>query len=305
MSISATQTTRLAVLLLAILGIGLVFWWTAGAQGPASSPDAEFDRTFDHRIELQDSDVLDLRNASGDVSIVSTQGSEARIRVRREVRVAPASLLDFRAWFSDEVDLAPEVRDEILSMIPEPVALDGRVGFDTTDHPSTERVSVSFHYDVHLPLGRSLLIRNGNGSVELAGLDGEIDVVAENGSVKIDAVRGPVRAQTLNGGIFARQIDGPLTAEALNGPILLDAHTMETIHPIQCRSQNGPIRIHVDDDASFEMNASTVNGRVLTRLQIAGERTGAALRSLAGNVGDGGPLFDLHTLNGSVYVNAR
>jgi len=305
MTFTGSLTRRTALLGLAGAGIALALLWFRGGDKGNALINPELQQTFEHRIVLSPSAVLEIRNANGEISIHAGTEADALVRVRRVVTVREVSRLRPGTWFGS-APLPPQTaREELLGLRAEPVVHGDRTVLETTRQPGNDRFNVVFHYDVRLPEGRGLLVRNGNGTVHLAGLTGDVDVRAENGTIRIDAVRGEVIARTLNGGIHAREIDGPLTAEAVNGPILLDAHTMDTIHPIQCRSQNGPIRVHVGDEASFEMNASTVNGRVLTRLRVAGERTGAALRNLAGSVGDGGPLFDLHTLNGSVYVNAR
>jgi len=74
-------------------------------------------------------------------------------------------------------------------------------------------------------------------------------------------------------------------------------------HAIRCETDNGAIKLILPRAASFDLAAVTSNGYVKTRLEVDGEVPNGAVRSVAGTIGVGGPLVELRTLNGSIYLD--
>src|SRR5438093_516709 len=122
-----------------------------------------------------------------------------------------------------------------------------------------------FHWKGKLAAGKT---------IEIKGVNGDIDAVAGSGDVE---------AQTVNGSIVA----------SMGKAMWTDALDFQTV--------NGGITLELPANLSTEVKASTVNGDIETDfpLTITG-RFGP--RRLNGTIGNGGRRLALQTVNGSIRL---
>ena len=143
---------------------------------------------------------------------------------------------------------------------------------------------VKVQFTVRVPAGASFTGRTVNGSIDARDLDGRVSLNTVNGNVEI-ATASYASVKTVNGSITAR----------LGRADWQDSLEMKTV--------NGSITVHLPGTAATDVNAKTVNGRILSDFPIA--ITEAGKRSLKGSIGGGGGRgLALETVNGSITLKS-
>ena len=277
-------------------------------EGPARKAQALQDgrhlrETFTREVELAAGASLIIRNENGRVSVVGWDGDTVAIRVEKRL-----DLLDgTSSWFSARLGPPAGLSEEDVAFF-DSMDLDVRedecmLHIQSVRDPFAPDVNFAFHMDVKVPRGTRLNVRVENGPVNIQGVEAHVAAETGNGKLSCEDISGAVDVRTHNGGIFLRAIEGTIAAQATNGPVVLDERNMTTAYAIHCETDNGAITLSLPGNPSFELSANTSNGYVKTRLEVAGQVPAGAVRSLAGPVGAGGPIVDLRTLNGSIYLD--
>lgn len=141
--------------------------------------------------------------------------------------------------------------------------------------------SVSAEFTVRVPRGVKLDVATVNGGLDVRGATSEVVARTVNGSVRAETGGGPVSAKTVNGSVWARM--------ASTG----DARDLEFA------SVNGSITVEVPASLGADVELSTVTGRVGTEFPIT--LTGRIdPRRLRATIGDGSRHVRLRTVNGNV-----
>lgn len=138
-------------------------------------------------------------------------------------------------------------------------------------------------YVVETPRRLDLQLTTRNGGLAVSGVTGRMELGARNGGLSLSDVGGDVRARTQNGGLSVR-----LTGRRWDGAGL-DAET-----------RNGGVSLEVPDGYAARLETGTVNGRITTELPITVQ--GRVGRTLATDIGGGGPPVRVSTTNGSVSI---
>ncbi len=259
--------------------------------------------TFTREFELPLGASLNIRNESGRVSVVGWDGDTVAVRVEKHL-----DLLDGNSsWFDARLGPPAGLTEEDVAFF-ESLDLDVRVdetglNIQSVRDAFAPDVTFSFHMDIKVPRRTRLNVRVKNGPVNVQGVEAHVAAETRNGKLACEDISGAVDVRTRNGGIFLTAIEGAISAQATNGPVMLDERDMTTAYAIHCETDNGAIRLSLSDDPSFELAAKTSNGYVKTRLEVDGQVPLGTVRSLAGPVGAGGPIVELRTLNGSIYLD--
>lgn len=142
---------------------------------------------------------------------------------------------------------------------------------------------VSVEFTVRVPREVSFVARTVNGSVEAAGLSGNVEAHTVNGSVKV-STDGHARARTVNGSITAA------------------VGRADWTEPVAFRTVNGAISLTLPRESSASLQAETVNGSIATDFPLTGV-TRLGRRELSGTIGSGGRKLALATVNGSIRLS--
>jgi DUF4097 and DUF4098 domain-containing protein YvlB len=148
-------------------------------------------------------------------------------------------------------------------------------------------------------------VQTSNGGVEINDQSGGLTIRTSNGGVRADNVRGGFEATTSNGGIHARLSDPepqkPVKLESSNGGIEL---TMDRIkdNDIRITTSNSSIQLRLPANAGAQLRARTSNSSVNTDFDVTVKAGQLSKSHLEGTIGQGGPLLDLSTSNGSIKV---
>jgi len=163
-------------------------------------------------------------------------------------------------------------------------------------------------------------LRTSNGALRVNAVDGDLDLRTSNGSVEAMDVAGAVTVHTSNGRIRLENVHGGLQAETSNGSITALVAANQDVRPIRLETSNGGIDLTLPANLSSGVRASTsnsgitvhlpgpLNARVSARTSNASVSSDFELRTegelnknhLEGVMGNGGPLLDLSTSNGSI-----
>lgn len=141
--------------------------------------------------------------------------------------------------------------------------------------------SVTAEFTVHVPRGVKVDLATVNGGLDVRGATAEIIANTVNGGVRAETDGGPVRARTVNGSVWARMSN---TGDARD---------------LEFQSVNGSVTVEMPASLGADVELSTVNGRVGTEfpVTISGRIDPRRLRA---TIGDGSRHVRLRTVNGSV-----
>jgi len=127
-----------------------------------------------------------------------------------------------------------------------------------------------------------------------------VEVKTVNGLVRVDGVAGSVRAETVNGAVRIADASGSVEAKTVNGSIQAEYHDPgDGRHAFS--TVNGAVTLYLPGGTRGYVNARTVNGRITTDFPLqASSKPGR--RRLQGRLGEGGGIFEVHTINGTVRL---
>ena len=141
-----------------------------------------------------------------------------------------------------------------------------------------------------------------NGPVELQDIDGAADVHTSNGHIRAEGIRGSLDATTSNSSIHAtlEKVDGSVRAQSSNGAIDLTLPP-STQSAVRAHTSNSGITLHLPGEVNARLSAATSNSSISTdfEMRMRGE---ISKHHIEGTLGNGGPLIDLSTSNGSIRI---
>ena len=157
------------------------------------------------------------------------------------------------------------------------------------------------HVDVRRLKG-TLNAETSNGPVELQDIDGAVEVHTSNGHVRADGIRGAFDATTSNSSIHATldKVDGAVRVQSSNGGIDLSLPP-NAQSAVRAHTSNSGITLHLPGEVNARLSAGTSNASISSdfEMRVRGEIT---KHHLEGSIGNGGPLIDLSTSNGSIRI---
>jgi DUF4097 and DUF4098 domain-containing protein YvlB len=166
-------------------------------------------------------------------------------------------------------------------------------------------------------LGADAHISSGSGDLKIGSVKGTLNASTGSGNIHADGVAGEITASTGSGDLEMRQvaagnikvdtgsgniklhgIKGGLRARAGSGDIQADG---EPTSDWQLGAGSGTITLKISSQASFNLDARTSSGTLKVSRPVTVQGTMSRNR-IQGKVGNGGPLLDLHTGSGDIYV---
>jgi DUF4097 and DUF4098 domain-containing protein YvlB len=254
--------------LLALLFMGLT---------PAPDNQEEFQKT----LPLSAAGTFSLKNVNGDVRVSTWKEAQVEVKALKKTRKGAENL--------------QKVKIEVTAAA-DSVAVD-------TVYPKHENTGVSVDYDIRVPEGVRLGgVESVNGGVSLTGPFGRVSASTTNGSVDIEDASGTLELETTNGGIHAVRVGGPINAHTTNGDITLELAKLDD--EVRAETTNGGItlRLAAGQDINGVLEAETTNGSLSFDIPITVQSLEKSRRHLRGQIGQGGPLISLETVNGSIRL---
>lgn len=167
-------------------------------------------------------------------------------------------------------------------------------------------------------------LKTSNGSMRLWGMSGDVEATTSNGPIEITEFSGAAVLKTSNGRIRAEGIRGNFSADTSNGPIDVNIEELDSgrslrldtsnssinltmakynSNPVVADTSNGSINVRLPAAVNAEVQARTSNGSITSDFEIT-TKTMSKTR-LEGRLGNGGPVLDLSTSNGSIRLLKR
>jgi hypothetical protein len=148
----------------------------------------------------------------------------------------------------------------------------------------------------------SLTAETSNGPIETQDVEGSVEAHTSNGHIRLDGVRGAVEATTSNSSVrvAVEKTDGSVRLQSSNGPIDLTLPPNTQV-AVRAHTSNGGITVHLPGDVNARLAADTSNGSITSdfEMRLRGE---ISKRHVEGTLGNGGPLIDLNSSNGSIRI---
>ncbi|HKR60327.1 MAG TPA: DUF4097 family beta strand repeat-containing protein [Pyrinomonadaceae bacterium] len=153
--------------------------------------------------------------------------------------------------------------------------------------------------EVYVPRNSTLHVSSGDGSLNLDGVSGELDLRTGDGSIEVSGARGQLRVNTGDGSISVSDFDGNVDARTGDGSISLDGR----FTALAARTGDGSISLAVpaNSDFTIETDAEDVDNSGLT----LSEDIATSKRMRRWKVGRGGNVFLLSTGDGRVALRSR
>jgi DUF4097 and DUF4098 domain-containing protein YvlB len=123
-----------------------------------------------------------------------------------------------------------------------------------------------------------------------------------NGSLDVEGVQGDVQASLVNGTVKASGLGGEVKLSTVNGGIEANVVALEAAKGVHLSSVNGSIVLVVPSGASAEVKASTLHGGITNDFGLTVEDGQFVGHSMNGQIGSGGARIRLTNVNGSIAI---
>lgn len=228
------------------------------------------EKTFSQTYPLKSGGVFAIDNINGDVTIESWDRNEVSVEAITTARTQEGL---------DRIEIRVKANED--------------------------RVSIDTHYEEK---GRGWSWNNDGGDVDYTvkvPRNAELrDIELINGALRITAFPGRVSASTVNGKIEISGLTGDLELESVNGKVEASFEQLGGSQRVEIESVNGVIELRVPKSADFEVDASTVHGRISNDFGLEVDHGEFVGHDLRGRVGSGGARVNLENVNGAIKIIA-
>jgi DUF4097 and DUF4098 domain-containing protein YvlB len=245
------------------------------------TPEAEHQEEFQKVLPLSSQGTFNLKNVNGEVRVSTWKEDKLEIKALKKT--------------NKEAENLQKVKIEV-SAAADSVSVD-------TVYPKHENTGVSVDYDIKVPEGVNLgELSNVNGGVNITGPFGRVSAETTNGRVHVENASGNLALETTNGDVKAINVNGPIDAHTTNGSITLELTKLEA--EVSAETTNGDItlRLITTQEINGTLDAETVNGSISFDYPVTLQSLEKSRHHLRGQIGQGGPLISLETVNGSIRL---
>ncbi len=242
---------------------------------------AEHQEEFQKTLPLSAKGQFSLKNVNGEVTITTWKEEKVEIKALKKTNKAAENL--------------QKVKIEVTSTT-DSVSIE-------TIYPKGKNTGVSVSYEVRVPEGIQLAkVHTVNGGLNLTGPFGRASASAVNGGVHVENASGVLNLETTNGDVKAVNVRGDINAQTTNGSIQLDLKALEA--EVKAQTTNGGIKLRLSSlqEINATLDAKTVNGSISLDIPVTVQSLDKSKHQLRGQLGQGGPLISLRTVNGSVHL---
>jgi len=123
-----------------------------------------------------------------------------------------------------------------------------------------------------------------------------------NGSLDVAGVSGEVRASCINGRLKARNLAGRSHLSTINGRLEAGFDQLAG-SPVELNSVNGSVELTIPSDSKAEIEASTISGGIDNDFGLHVNHHRFVGHDLRGELAGGGTRIELRNVNGSIEVH--
>lgn len=194
--------------------------------------------------------------------------------------------------------------------------------------------------EVRMPRNADVQLQTGDGSIDIAAVDGnvqahtsdgrvnvaqvngKVDISSSDGAIEARTLKGNVKLHTSNGSIRATELDGGCDASSSDGRVTVEGrfdhlNVSSSDGSVTARiasgssmssgwevsSSDGSVEVALPQDFKANLDLSTNDGHITFDLpvQVEGEVTKSHIR---GTLNGGGSSFRIHSSDGSVRLGS-
>jgi DUF4097 and DUF4098 domain-containing protein YvlB len=147
--------------------------------------------------------------------------------------------------------------------------------------------------------------RNWSVSYEiLVPRQSDLSLTAHNGGISVADVRGKISFSTMNGGVSLARLAGSVHGQTTNGGVTVDLEggTWDG-DALDVSTTNGGVRLQMPDNYSAHLETGTTNGGMNIGFPVTVQ--GKITKQLSLDLGSGGPLVRVTTVNGGVSIGRK
>jgi len=182
----------------------------------------------------------------------------------------------------------------------------------TVDVRSAHHGGFSMHFGrsakliVSLPAASDLAARSGDGSIDVEGITGKLDLHSGDGSIKARAINGDVTVTTGDGSVHLDGTFGALRARSGDGSITVTAaNGSRASNDWDISSGDGSVTLDIPAAFGAVLDAHTGDGRIrLEDITVSNVTGRLGKSSLKGRLGDGGATLRIRTGDGSITLRS-
>jgi DUF4097 and DUF4098 domain-containing protein YvlB len=221
--------------------------------------------------------------------------------------------IEIRSWDKAEVEVIVEKRGADKSAISEIEILSeqsgNRISVDARI-PESHRFGVHFGRSpsakliVTLPPSSDVLAKSGDGSVDIDGVTGRVELRSGDGSIRARQLAGDVTVHTGDGSIALDGKFSTLNAHSGDGSITIHAAAGSSAGgDWQVTTGDGSVTLEIPDGFNGELDAHTGDGRVHVNDVVVSNVLGELERNtVRGRLGSGGHAVRVRTGDGSIIL---
>ena len=135
-----------------------------------------------------------------------------------------------------------------------------------------------------------------SGRFTAESIEGDVDLSIVSGSIHVGQIGGNLRSTSTSGKTEIEQVMGNAQIDATSGPIKV----LYVGGAAQIENVSGSISLGLPRNTGYDLNFSTLSGRITSDLSIDGQVT---RKKVAGTVNGGGQLIALNSVSGSLIVS--
>jgi hypothetical protein len=147
----------------------------------------------------------------------------------------------------------------------------------------------------------SVDVKDSFGSVEVRDVGKDARVVNANGAIRITGAKGAVKAISSFASIQVDGAGGAVEVENSNGAVVVAGVPAKPCSPIVLKTSFAPLKVHLPEDAGYNLTAKTSFGRINSELAVTASGAMGG-DSLTGRIGGGGCELRLTTSNGGIEI---
>ena len=197
-----------------------------------------------------------------------------------------------KGWLQGQVLVRSRVEawadtDSEARSLASQVRVDANTGQVSSSGPESQgQRGWSVSYEIFVPQTTDLDLKAFNGGISISDVRGRLAFTAKNGGVHLQRVAGDVSGSTMNGGV---QIE--LAGNTWDG------------RQLEVSTTNGGVTLALPERYSAHVRTETVNGGVRSEHPAAVVQGNVrSNRNLDLDLGSGGPLIHVSTINGGVTL---
>lgn len=245
----------------------LALWFTVPMA------EAQFRRTASAKVTrnfpIAMNGSLWIEDANGSITVTGAARGDIFVEATTVIRAADDAALAVAKTQAQLFFGGDQTKRVIKAVIPE----------------ADSRWMVSVNYSIQVP--RTLFVNIVGGTddkVQVSNLFGALLVRTVGGTIELNDVLGGLDIDSANANIFVNYTQPPRV-------------------PSRIASLNGSIELHVPQTGGFSWLADTLNGDILSAVNISGSFVNRASGlEYRGSFANGGPLIQTRTVTGRIYL---